>query len=196
MTTVTMDRATVDRATMDRATMDRASADRPRRLSPRARKVWLTAHIASSVGWLGAAYTMLVLGSAALISDRTGFRVALYEVMHLFDRAVNIPLTAAMLVTSLVVSLGTRWRLARHWWVLVKLVLSVMVMTVTPLLSVPRVEHMIAALPTGTDTGSTGWEIVSISVCTVLVLTAVTTISVFKPRGRARWSRRPAGSAQ
>ncbi len=136
------------------------------------------------------------MSSAALISERIEFRVALYEVMHLFDRAVNIPLTAIMLVTSLVVALRTKWRLARHWWVLVKLVLSVTVITVTPLLSVPRVELMIAALPVGADTGSTGWEIVAISVCTVLVLTAVTTISVFKPWGRTRWYRRPSGSAQ
>lgn len=158
--------------------------------------MWLTAHVATSVGWLGSAYTMLVLGSAALISDRIGFRVALYEVMHLFDRAVNIPLAAAMLVTGLVVSLGTKWRLVQHWWVLVKLILSVTVLVVTPLLSVPRVEHMIAALPAGADTGSTGWEIVTISVCTVLALTAITTISVFKPWGRTRWNRRPAGPAQ
>ncbi|MGH3997654.1 MAG: hypothetical protein ACRDTJ_09360 [Pseudonocardiaceae bacterium] len=177
-------------------TMVQSRTSQPRRLTPRARKVWLTAHIASSVGGLGAASTMLVLGGAALISDRTGFRVALYEVMHLFDRAVNIPLTAAMLVTSLVVALRTKWRLARHWWVLVKLALSVMVMTVTPLLSVPRVTLMIAALPAGADTGSTGWEIVAISVGTVLVLTAVTAISVFKPWGRTRWYRRPSGSAQ
>ncbi|MGH3931880.1 MAG: hypothetical protein ACRDTF_18115 [Pseudonocardiaceae bacterium] len=112
------------------------------RLTPRARKAWLTAHIASSVGWLGAAYTMLVLGSAALISDQTEFRVALYEVMHLFDRAVNIPLAALM-------------------------------------------------LPTRAATGSTEWEIVTISVCTMLTLTAITTISVFKPWGRTHWARRP-----
>lgn len=31
------------------------------RLSPRSRKIWLTAHVATSVGWLGSAYTMLVL---------------------------------------------------------------------------------------------------------------------------------------
>lgn len=94
------------------------------------------------------------------------------------------------------VSLGTKWRLARHWWVLVKLVLSVTVLTVTPVLSVPRVKFMIAALGTGADTGSTGWEIVAISVCTVGVLTAVTAISVFKPWGRTRRTRRPPGSAQ
>ncbi|MGQ0773365.1 MAG: hypothetical protein ACT4NY_02940 [Pseudonocardiales bacterium] len=169
-------------------------ATRPRHLKPRARKVWLTAHIASSVGWLGAAYTMLVLGTTALISDRTGFRVALYEVMHLFDRAVNIPLAAIMLITGLVGALGTPWRLVKHWWVLGKLILSVTALVVTPPLSVPRLIFMIETLPTGATTGSTAGQIVTISVCTVLTLTTVTTISVFKPWGHTRWAQRAAAA--
>ncbi|MGH3695728.1 MAG: hypothetical protein ACRDRX_17350 [Pseudonocardiaceae bacterium] len=164
----------------------RQPSTRLARLSPRSRKVWLTAHVATSVGWLGSAYTMLVLGLAALHSGDHDFRVTVYEIMHLFDRAVNIPLFLAALLTGLVVSLRTKWGLLRHWWVAVKLVLSLLVAFGAYLLSVPRVLSMIAATPAGTDTGSTAIEIVAISIASITVLTAVTAISVGKPWGRIR----------
>ncbi len=59
---------------------------------------------------------MLVLGSAALRSEDAGFRVVVYEIMQLFDEAVNIPLFSSMLITGLVMSLRTKWGLFRHWW--------------------------------------------------------------------------------
>ena len=168
-----------------------ASAPRPgsERLSARARKAWLTAHIATSVGWLGGAYTMLVLGVAALRSDRAEHRRTVYELMHLFDWAVNIPLVLGMLSTGLVLALRTRWGLIRHWWVVVKLVLSLAVPITTVSLSVPRVAFMQAALATGAATGSTAQHIVVISAASTVTLTAVTAISVFKPWGRLRRSR-------
>lgn len=140
---------------------DTSATRRSARLSPRARKIWLTAHVATSVGWLGSAYTMLVLGLAALRSADLEFRITVYEIMHLFDRAVNIPLFLGALITGLVVSLRTKWGLFRHWWVSVKLALSLLVAFGAYLLSVPRVLSMIS-IDGAAGSGSTATEIVAI----------------------------------
>lgn len=50
---------------------------------------------------------------------------------------------------------------------------------------------MQVALPTGAPTGTTAVQIVAISLGTILVLTAVTGISVFKPWGRTRRGQMP-----
>lgn len=160
-----------------------------RQLSPRARRIALTAHVVTSVGWLGGAYTMLVLGLGGALSTDAAFRLACYEVMHLFDEAVNIPLALAMLVTGLLSSLGTRWGLVRHRWVLTKFLISSTVLVVTPRLSVPRVHTMIERLHANVDPGALPTEIITVSIAAVLTLTTVTAISIHKPWGRTRWGR-------
>ncbi len=163
---------------------------RRRPLVGRARKIWLTTHIGFSVGWLGAAYCMLVLGAVGLLADDRSLRVAAYRLMHLFDEAVNIPLGLSMLATGLVVSLRTKWGLVRHRWVLTKFVASTLTLILAPLLSVPRVEAAVAGLRAGTGLGTLPVEIVSVSFAVVITLTVMTAISVFKPWGSTRWAAR------
>ncbi|MGH3722202.1 MAG: hypothetical protein ACRDRI_25855 [Pseudonocardiaceae bacterium] len=88
-------------------------------------------------------------------------------------------------------SLRGKWGLLRHWWVAVKLALSLLVPIATFLLSVPRVQSMQVALPTGAPTGTTAVQIVAISLGTILVLTTVTGISVFTPWDRTRRGQTP-----
>ncbi|MGH3826446.1 MAG: effector-associated constant component EACC1 [Pseudonocardiaceae bacterium] len=143
---------------------------------PRARKLpWRRVHGCGprpSVRQCGSVFAW-----AAQMSDRTGFRLAAYELMRLFDEAVNIPLTLGMLITGLVVSLRGTSGLRRHWWATVTLLLSLPVPIATVPLSVPRVQSM---------------QIVAISLGTILVLNVVISISVFTPWGRAAAARRPA----
>lgn len=169
---------------------------RSRLLTGRARKVWLTAHVGFSVGWLGGAYCMLVLGTTGLLAPDRGLRLACYELMHLFDEAVNIPLGMSMLVTGLVVSLRTKWGLLRHRWVLTKFAASTLILILAPLLSVPRLLSCIDQLRVRADPGSTPLEIIANSAAIVAALTAMTTISIFKPWGRTRWAARTPRSSE
>jgi len=175
---------------MTTSVQPRPAATRPRPLAGRARKIWLTAHIGFSVGWLGAASCMLVLGATGLLSGDLPLRIAAYRLMHLFDEAVNIPLGLSMLVTGLVLSLRTRWGLVRHRWVLTKFVAGTLTLIVAPVVSVPRVEAAVVGLRAGTDLGALPLEIVSVSVAVVTTLTALTVVSVFKPWGPTRWAAR------
>ena len=87
-------------------------------MPPRLRKLALTAHITSSVGWMGAVTAFLAL---AVASQDAQMARAAYLAMEVTAWWVIVPLAFASLLTGLVVSLGTPWGLFRHYWVLIKL---------------------------------------------------------------------------
>ena len=94
-------------------------------MTPRLRKFALTAHVTSSVGWLGAVAGFLALAVAGLTSQDAQMVRAADLAMELTGWFVIVPLSLASLLTGLVMSLGTRWGLFRHYWVLAKLLINV-----------------------------------------------------------------------
>src|SRR6266849_388716 len=94
-------------------------------MSPRLRKLVLTAHVLASVGWFGAVAVFLALAVAGLTSRNAELARAAYLVMELTGWFVIVPLCVASLLTGLVSSLGTTWGLFRHYWVLIKLLMTV-----------------------------------------------------------------------
>src|SRR5437762_3503112 len=93
-------------------------------MTPSLRKLVLTAHVTFSVGWLGAVAAFLVLAIAGLTNQDTQIVRSAYLAMELTARFVVVPLAFASLLSGLVQSLGTPWGLVRHYWVLVKLLLT------------------------------------------------------------------------
>jgi hypothetical protein len=89
------------------------------------RKFALTAHVTSSVGLLGSIAAFLALAVAGLINRDAQIVRAVYPAMDLTARFVIVPSTLASLLTGLIQSLGTPWGLFRHYWVVVKLLLTV-----------------------------------------------------------------------
>ncbi len=83
-------------------------------LAPRLRKAALTAHVACSVGWLGAVVVFLGLAVVGLTSHDPQTVRGAYLVMEPAAWFVLLPLAFASLVTGLVQSLGTTWGLFRH----------------------------------------------------------------------------------
>ena len=94
-------------------------------MTPRLRKFALTAHVTSSVGWLGTVASFQALAIAAVTSRQPETVRGLYLAMELIGWYVVLPFCLASLVTGLVVSLGTPWGLFRHYWVLVKFLITV-----------------------------------------------------------------------
>jgi hypothetical protein len=92
-----------------------------RRLPPRWRKLLLTLHVAGSVALLGADGSVLLLGAdAALGADPRDQ----YPAAALVGSALLVPLALVALVTGTALALLTPWGLFRHWWVTLKLVLT------------------------------------------------------------------------
>ena len=93
-------------------------------MSPPVRKLMLTVHVTSSVGWLGAIAAYLALNVPALASkDEQTIRAA-YLMMEPVMRYALIPLAATSLVTGIIQALGSPWGLLRHYWVTISLTLT------------------------------------------------------------------------
>ena len=162
-------------------------------MSPRIRKFALTAHVACSVGWLGAVVGFLALAVAGLTSQDAQIVRAAYLAMELIAWFVIVPSSFVSLLTGLVQSLGTTWGLFRHYWVLVKLLLTVLA-TIVLLLQLEPIGYVadVAAERTlsGADLREARISLVIHAGGGLLVLLVPTTLSVYKPRGMTRYGLR------
>jgi hypothetical protein len=159
---------------------------------PTVRKAVLTAHVVTSVGWLGAVVAYLVLDLTAVTSGDPDVSRAAFVAMELVVVSAVVPLALASLVIGVVNALGTSWGLFRHWWVVVKLLLT-SVATVVLLLQVPGIRSMAEAARSGTDPGDLPGTLAH-SIGGLLVLVLVAVLSTYKPRGLTRygWRRQQA----
>src|SRR5882724_7083809 len=110
-------------------------------MAPGLRRFALIAHIMSSAGLLGAIASFLALAVAGLNSPDAPLVRGVYLAMELTARFVIVPLAFASLLTGVVQSPGTRWGLFRHWWVLMKLLLTIFA-TVVLLLKMALVSYV------------------------------------------------------
>src|SRR5215211_9490247 len=94
-------------------------------MRPRLRRFALAAHIALAVGWIGAVAGYIALDVAAATSQDAQALRACYLAMGLIAWYVIVPLALASLLTGLLMSLGTRWGLFRHYWVMISLLLII-----------------------------------------------------------------------
>lgn len=156
---------------------------------PRLRKLTLTAHVTSSVGWLGAVVAYLALAVTALTSQDVDRAQAGYLSMELIGWYVILPLALAALASGLVQSLGTEWGLVRHYWVVTKLVLTV-VGTAVLLGHLPAISQMaeLAARPAA-EAGRLPVQLVVHAAGGLAILLGATVLSIYKPWGRIRRSR-------
>jgi signal transduction histidine kinase len=163
-------------------------------MTPRWRKLVLTAHVVFSVGWLGAVVTFLGVAVIGMTSPDIPTVKAAYLVMEALVWAVIVPFNVASLLSGLVSALGTTWGLFRHYWVLFKLVLN-LVTTAILLLYTQEIGYFssVAARTTLTDVDLaelSGPTNVVHSAVALLVLLAATVLAVYKPRGLTRYGQR------
>lgn len=160
------------------------------RLSPDLRKLSLTAHVTASVGWLGSVAAFLSLAVAGLTSQESQVARAAYLAMQTVTWAVIVPLSVASLITGVIQSLGTTWGLLRHYWILVKLLLTV-VATAVLLLHTQPIDALAraaaaATLPDGDDL-ALRVRLIADAGAALLVLLAACALSIYKPRGVTRY---------
>lgn len=151
------------------------------------RRFVLTAHIVSSVGWLGAILVFLALSVAGLTVDDEQMARAAYLAMELTVWSALVPLAAASLVTGLVQGLGSRWGLFRHYWVVAKLALT-LVATVVLLIYTQTISHMAGVAVDSPDIEAVRNVSPALHAgAAVLILLVTTVLAVYKPRGLTRY---------
>lgn len=165
-------------------------------MPPGLRKFALAAHVVSSVGSLGAVAVFLVLAVAGLDLADAGALRAAYLAMELIVWVAILPLVVAALLTGLIQSLGTTWGLFRHYWVLIKFLLTILALVVLIL----QMEGIGAVADVAAATGLSGVDLRAARISLVVhaagglfVLLAAAVLSVYKPRGLTRygWRRLP-----
>jgi hypothetical protein len=152
-------------------------------MPPAVRKLALTVHLTSSVGWIGAVIAYLALGVAAVTSADAQTVRAAWIAMDLTGWWVIVPLAIAALATGLVMSLGTPWGVFRHYWVLLSLALTVLC-TVVVVLHMPTVTATasMARSAEGADLRALGGDLFHPGVGLLLLL-VITFLNVYKPAG-------------
>lgn len=164
-------------------------------MTPALRKLNLTAHVTSSVGWLGAVSSFVVLSIKGLTSQDAETVRGAYLAMNMIGQLIIVPLSFAALLTGLVQSLGTHWGLFRHYWVLVKFALTIgatFLLLLHQFTAVAGAARRVSETATGTlpEVGRLGTQLVADAGLAVFVLVITTTLSVYKPWGRTPYGRR------
>jgi hypothetical protein len=155
-----------------------------------ARKFVLATHLTVSVGWIGALLAYLGLGVAAASSDDTQTMLAAWIAMEITGWYVIVPLAVASLITGVVIALGTRWGLFRHYWVIFSLALTSFAVAVL-VFHMPTVSSN-AEVARDADRAhleSLGGDLAHPSIGLVVLL-GILVLNLYKPRGRTRYGRR------
>ena len=159
-------------------------------MRPPLRKLALTVHITTSVGWLGAVASFLALAVTGLTSQDAQMVRAVYMATEPITWFVIVPLSIASLLTGLVQSLGTEWGLLRHYWVVVKLLITIfstllLLVHTQPigLLAGVAREMTLSSVPVG----QLQFQLTVDAGAALLALLVATTLSVYKPRGMTRY---------
>jgi hypothetical protein len=159
-------------------------------MTPRLRKLGLTAHVTSSVGWLGAVAAFLALAMIGLTSQDAATVRGVYPAMAAIGWYVLVPLSLAGLLTGLIQALGTAWGLLRHYWVLFKLLIN-LVATILLLVHVQVASQVAdAAAQTSLSRGdlvAMRIQLLADTGAALLVLLVAVTLSVYKPKGLTRY---------
>lgn len=154
------------------------------------RKAVLSVHLTFSVGWVGAVVAYLALGvTAARTEDVDTIRVA-WIAMELTGWYAIVPLALASLLTGLVMALGTKWGLFRHYWVIFSFVLTV-IAAVVLLLHMPTVSAMtdVARNADAATLAGLGGDLGHPAIGLVVLL-VVQVLNLYKPGGMTRYGQR------
>lgn len=159
-------------------------------LSPFFRKVSLIAHITFSVGWFGAVAAFLAIAIVGLISQEPLLVRSAYIAMEVVVWFIIVPACLGALITGLIQSFGTNWGLFKHYWVFVKLILT-LVSTIVLFLHMQPISYLAdiayKADITPFELRGLRIQLIADAGAALLVLLVITTISVFKPWGRTNF---------
>jgi hypothetical protein len=146
-------------------------------------KLLLSLHITAAVGALGADLGLVALGIAGLAGTPAA---ALYPAASIMATYVLTPLALLALLSGVTLALTTRYGLFRHWWVLTKLGIALLLSVAVLFVLVPSLGELAAASAAGTvPSGRPLLLALAPGAATSLLLLAVL-LGVFKPGRRAK----------
>lgn len=162
------------------------------RPAPALRKLILLTHIAAGGAWLGLDLALAALVFTAFIADGAAAASAAVS-LAAFATWPLIIVSLVALGSGILLGIGSKYGLVRYWWVLVKLVLTVVLATLVAFVLAPGMDAVrglgLIALVAGDDPAMPATMLYPPIVSTTAVTFAMV-LSVFKPWGRIRRSAR------
>ncbi|WHT18288.1 hypothetical protein N8J89_35110 [Crossiella sp. CA-258035] len=157
------------------------------RKSRRAKRWWDIVHLGSGVGWFGVALCQLVLNVISRVTADAGLRQAAHKIGHTLDIWLLIPLVLLALVSGVVLAWRSNWGVFRHWWIVVKLVATLALMTFSAIWLGGWIGTAVElALTTPPDYFEVRNKLLAGSIFNNVSILLMVVISVFKPWGRIR----------
>jgi hypothetical protein len=159
--------------------------------APAIRRLTFATHVTASAGWIGPVLVFLALASIALISEDERTVRGAHLVMAPAAWLVLVPLAHASLVSGIALSLGTPWGLFRHYWVVLKLAITLF-STVILLIYMGTFRQMagVAADPVVQLGLVRNPSPVVHAVLALILLLIATWLAVYKPFGVTPYARR------
>ena len=155
------------------------------------RKLVFIAHVASSAGWMGAVMVFLALALLGLTSQDEGTVRGAYLVMAPAAWLVLVPLAHASLLTGIALSLGTAWGLLQHYWIVLKLAITVFATAVLLIyMGTFREMARIAADPVVDLATVRNASPVVHAIVALFLLALATVLAVYKPLGLTAYGSR------
>jgi hypothetical protein len=155
-------------------------------MPPSLRKLVLVSHVTTSVGWAGAVACFLALALVGQLGANEAVARAAYVSMDIVGWLVVVPLAFLSLLTGIVQSLGTPWGLLKHYWVAIKLFLTVFATLglLVHMYPTDRVAEAAAAVDASfAGLHSIRRQLVADAAAGLLTLVVTTVLSIYKPRG-------------
>jgi len=161
-------------------------------------------HLIIGIGWMGVDIALLVLLVTARTTDDAVRVASGFNAIRMIVPIAVPPLSLGVLATGLILGVGTRWGLIRYWWVLVKLLLS-LIMTILVFVSLVPAVNRIAVLATTTTSadavratlGALPTQLMFPPIVSFLMLGVAAVLSIFKPWNHTPWQReRSAGATK
>jgi hypothetical protein len=145
------------------------------------RRLVLTLHVITAVGWLGTDLVLLTLGICGLAGVDPA---VVYPAQGLIGLILFTPLSLLVWLVGVVNAIGTRWGLLHHWWVATKLGIVTLMLALVAFALRPNLLaawHDGATLPHQQRLNLLIAPVVSSS-----LLVLATVLSTYKPWGRIR----------
>lgn len=159
----------------------------------RQRKLTRTGHITFSVGWLGSVACFLTLAVVGFTSKDAQMARAAYPAMKLIAWFIIIPLSFASPLTGIILALGTQWGLFRHYWILVKFMITIF-STIVLLIHMQPISIMADAAAktnlSGINLHGLQVQLVIAPGAALLAFLVNVVLAVYKPKGMTRYGQR------
>lgn len=159
------------------------------------RRTTLLLHVLCGVGWMGLDLGLMVLVLSGATTGDGAVAAAAYTTSHLVVPVVVPALATGMLLTGIVLGLGTRYGLTQWTWVLTKLAIGVLLTVLVFTSLLPGVLGIPEGLTGTADqvramVGDTVRDLVFPPFVSFALLAVSLVLSLWKPWGRTPWARR------